>query len=226
MKEEKSKSKRRLVYYLALAFGVLLLAAATILTVYFVTERSSTLSEEPPIEDPSEPSGPSEPEGPSDPSGPSDPVEPDQPGEPSSGETEKFVMPIQAASCSVSYDDIYHNRTVGWIYRHKAVDFMADAGVDVVCMADGVVESVSYSEETGNLVVVDHGGNLKSYYRFVEPETALHAGMTISKGQKIGTVAEAYGSERADGTHLHFEIKLGEDPEDPAKYLESILQEK
>ena len=226
MKEEKSRSKRKLVYYLALAFGVLLLAAATILTVYFVTDRSSTLAEEPPVEDPSEPSGPSDPSDSTEPSGPSDPSVPDQPGEPSSGETEKFVAPVNAPSCTVTYNEIYHNKTVGWIYRHKAVDFLAEAGAEVVSMADGVVESVSYSDETGNLVVVDHGGALKSYYRFVEPDAALHAGMTISKGQKIGTVAEAYGSERADGTHLHFEIKLNEDPEDPAKYLESLLQDK
>lgn len=219
MKEEKTGSKRKLLYYVALALGVLLLVAATVLTVYFVRESNEVLEAPPanePADDPTLGGGEEEP--------PASGGE--EPGEPSGGETEQFVSPIENTPCSVVYNEIYYNETLGWIYRHKAVDFVADAGTDVHAMADGVIESVSKSEETGNLVVVNHGGDLRTYYRFVEPDDTLVAGTKVQKGDKIGTVANAYGIERHNGTHLHFEIKLGKDYADPAEYLEYVLQEK
>lgn len=222
MKEEKTSSKKKVLYYVALAFGVLLLVAATVLTVYFVRESNEVL-EAPPADEPIDDGPVSGGEEQQPPTSGGDVNEPD---EPSGGETEQFVAPIENTPCSVVYNEIYYNETLGWIYRHKAVDFVADAGTDVHAMADGVIESVSKSEETGNLVVVNHGGDLRTYYRFVEPNDQLVAGAKVQKGEKIGTVANAYGIERHNGTHLHFEIKLGKDYADPAEYLENVLQEK
>lgn len=216
MKEEKTKSKKRWLYYLVLAVCVLLLTAATVLTVYFVTDGG--VSVEPPSLD--VPSGGGEQNTPQTPSGD------DEPDEPSGGETVRFVSPIEGAEYTVKYDEIYKNVTLGWIYRHKAADFKAEAGVQVRCMADGTVEEVSYSEETGNLIVVDHGDGLKTVYRFVEPAKGISSGKKIAKGDTLGTVAEAYGIERNDGTHLHLEIIVGENFVDPAGYLEGILDEK
>ena len=93
-------------------------------------------------------------------------------------------------------------------------------------MADGTVESVSISKELGNLIVIDHGDGLKTFYRFVEPTEGLAAGQKVTKGQKIGEVAAAYGSEACGGEHLHLEITLGGDYVDPSDYLEPVLEEK
>ena len=45
---------------------------------------------------------------------------------------------------------------------------------------------------------------------------ALSVGDTLEKGQIIGYLAESYGFESADETHLHFELKKDE------KYIEII----
>lgn len=210
MKEENAKPKRKWLYYVVLGVCALLLIAATVLTVYFVTNGTGEVLETPPAGDVQEPDN-----------------KPDDGNVPSGGEgTVQFVSPIEGASYTIEYDTIYVNKTLGWIYRHKALDFQAAAGTDVLCMADGKVESISYCEETGNIIVVDHGDDLKTIYRFVEPASTLKEGASLKKGEKIGTVADAYGIERKDGEHLHLEITLKGDNVDPTSYIGKDLTEK
>ena len=206
MKETKTKSKKRLIYYLVLAVSVLLLVAATVLTVYFVTNGGgNVLEEKPPVEDPDDPNDPDEPSG---------------------GDSVRFVSPIENATYKVEYGTIYANKTLGWYYRHKAVDFAADEGTAVRSMSDGKIESISYSEETGNIIVIDHGDNLRTCYRFVEPASGLRVGDEVKMGQTIGSVAAAYGTEKFDGTHLHLEVMLGKLYVDPTAYLDSTIEDK
>ena len=206
MKETKTKGKKRLIYYLVLAVSVFLLVAATVLTVYFVTSGANkVLDEKPPVEIPDDPNPPDEPSG---------------------GDKVKFVSPIEDGVYKVEYGTIYTNRTLGWIYRHRALDFACDEGTIVRAMSDGKVESISYSEETGNIITIDHGDNLRSYYRFIEPASGLKAGDEVKMGQTIGTVAAAYGSERFDGAHLHLEVTLKNHPVDPAAYLDYTVEDK
>lgn len=211
--KEQTKSKKRWLFYLVLAVGVLLLAAATVLTVYFLTKGGDQiLVEEPPVIADPDPIVPDAP--------------PEEPSEPSSGQTVRFVSPVENASPKVNFYDVYDNKTLGWGYYHKAIDYDAAEGSTVRCIGDGVVESVTYSEFTGNLVVIDHGDGLRSYYRFVEPVDGLGKGEKVTRGEAIGTVAGAYGIERFDGVHLHFYMSLGTKPVNPTDYLDVLLEEK
>lgn len=213
---EKTVKKKRLIYYIILAVSVLLLIAAAILTVYFVTGGNRTTLEAPPA-DGGEPSDP----------GDNQPGEGQEPSKPSEGDdTVLFASPLDYEDLSVMYRQIYHNRTTESIYRHNGVDIAAETGTAVKCMAEGTVETVSLSSETGNVIVVNHGGGLKSLYRFVEPVEGLHVGQVVAKGEQIATVAEAYGREAADGAHLHLEIFLSEKNVDPTPYLEPTYSEK
>lgn len=215
MKEEKTKNKKRILYYCILTISVLLLAAAIVLTVYFVTDKSGDVLDNP--NNPNEPANPDDPDEPDDPSGPTggDNVDPNP-----------YVAPIASAKYSMEYGEVYKNNTVGWIYRHYAIDFTAEAGTEVCAMAEGTVADVSYSKELGNLIVVDHGNGLQSRYAYVEPVSGLGVGQKVKKGEKIGTVADEYGSEYKDGPHLHFEVKEGNKSVNPTKYFEAYLEEK
>ena len=93
-------------------------------------------------------------------------------------------------------------------------------------MADGEVETVSYNDKTGNYIIVNHGNGLRTLYRFVEPVKGLGKGAEVKKGAVIGTVAEAYGSEFKDGTHLHFEVSVNNVAKNPADYFEVVQEEK
>jgi murein DD-endopeptidase MepM/ murein hydrolase activator NlpD len=67
----------------------------------------------------------------------------------------------------------------------------------------------------GNHVIIDHGNGFTTLYAhltsiFVEP------GMTVSQGQQIGTMGSTGNST---GPHLHFEVRYGGVPYNPASYL-------
>ena len=220
MKEEKTTTKKKTLYYVLIGISVLLLAAAIVLTVYFTTGTPSDIAETP---GDNQGTLPGEDETPGENEDPDDQEEPDKP---TGGETEQYVLPVAAESCSVEHNAIYANASVGTYYRHTGVDFAADAGAEVYAMADGVVSRISLSEELGNLITIDHGDGLTMTYRFVEPAEGLSVGATVEQGACIGTVAEAYGSEAADGTHLHLEVSLNGSPVDPNAYLDLTYDEK
>lgn len=212
MKQEKTKGKKRILYYCILTVSVLLLAAAIVLTVYFVSDQSGEVLDNP--NNPNEPVNPNEPE------------DPNKPTTGDNVDSNPFVAPVALATYKMEYGDIYQNETVGWIYRHYAIDFTADAGTEVVSMADGTVTEVSPNRYSGNRITIDHGNGVQSCYTFVEPVAGLGVGQKVKKGEKIAEVAEAYGSEYKDGTHLHFEVKEGKKTVNPTKYFEAFLEEK
>lgn len=219
MKEEKTKSRKKVLYYVLIAVSVLLLAAAIVLTVYFTTGAPNDIAETPGDNQGTLPGDDETPGGDED----DDQEEPD---EPTGGETEQYVLPVAAESCSVEHNAIYANAAIGMYYRHSGVDFAAEAGAEVYAMADGVVKSVSLSEQLGNLITITHDDGLETTYRFVEPVETLDVGDTVAAGEVIAHVAEAYGTESHDGTHLHFEVTQDGEQEDPANYLDLVYEEK
>ena len=212
MKEEKTKSKKRLIYYLVLAVSVLLLIAATVLTVYFVAGDAEPTLDVPPYTDPDEPDAPGG-------------VTPDVPDTPSGGEAVRFIAPVEAPA-STEYAFIYGNKVLRWYYRHNAIDFAAEEGAAVCAMSDGVVRTIYERPETGNYIVIDHGDNLQSVYRFIEIDSKIRVGDTIKQGQKLGTVAAAYGIEKAEGTHLHLEMVKNGKNVNPLDYIDVVFEEK
>lgn len=91
--------------------------------------------------------------------------------------------------------------------RHSGIDYVVDTdGTQVSAPAAGEVVFAGYLELTGNTLVIEHGGGLKSYFYFVT-ELGASAGETVEKGQKIGT-------QNIVDT-LHYEIKIGNQSIDP-----------
>lgn len=152
------------------------------------------------------------------------PDDDNQGGEQTTTTPEGFVLPIQSAVATNGFG-FFYNQTLNNYYEHEGIDFSADAGVSVVAVDDGIVESIYTTDVlSGTEIVIDHGNGLKTVYRFVTHADGLKAGDKVSKGQTIATVAEANGSEYKDGAHLHFEVLKNGKNVDPVTYLS--LEEK
>ncbi len=99
--------------------------------------------------------------------------------------------------------------------KHKGLTFTGKAGDPVVASADGrVVYAGSGLRGYGNLVIIKHGGDYLTAY--AHNQTLLvKEDQVVRKGQKIAEM----GSTDADRVQLHFEIRKGGKPVDPAKQL-------
>ncbi|MDD4445568.1 MAG: M23 family metallopeptidase [Eubacteriales bacterium] len=89
--------------------------------------------------------------------------------------------------------------------RHSGIDIAVPTGTPVLASNSGRVvraESIIY---TGNTVVIEHGGGLKTYYYHMN-SLDVKEGQHVERGTLIGKVGSTGYST---GAHLHFEVKMG-----------------
>ncbi|MCQ2431144.1 MAG: M23 family metallopeptidase [Clostridia bacterium] len=72
----------------------------------------------------------------------------------------------------------------GTKYQHQGVDYLVREGTDIQAVNDGVVIYVGATDLSGNIVVVEHGLGLKSWYCHLS-ETKVSKGDTVHKGDVI-----------------------------------------
>lgn len=99
---------------------------------------------------------------------------------------------------------------------HPGIDISASLGKSVTAGADGRVIFAGREPGYGALVVIDHGGDLDTYYGHL---SALYVreGQSVRRGQPIGAVG---ATGRATGAHLHYEVRVHGTPVDPQRYLD------
>lgn len=99
--------------------------------------------------------------------------------------------------------------------NHKGTDFAAPTGTPIYAAADGTVTSARYSGKAGNMIVINHGSGLQTYYMHCS-KLYVSAGTKVTKGQNIGAVGTTGNST---GPHLHFQVMSGGRPVNPMNYL-------
>ena len=124
------------------------------------------------------------------------------------------TMPVEMGYYSSNYgyrvDPITGRSTF-----HTGVDLIAPPGTPVVAAAGGVVSTVAYVAEYGNIVDVDHDNGLTTRYAHLS-KSVVRVGDVVMKGQKIALVGN---TGRTTGPHLHFEVREKGIPLNPNKFL-------
>lgn len=98
---------------------------------------------------------------------------------------------------------------------HSGQDIEAASGDPVVAGASGIVTFVGWQNGYGQLVVVDHGGGLTTRYGHLSHIDVVQ-GQTVARSQFIGRVGS---TGRSTGPHLHYEVRINDEPVDPMQYL-------
>ena len=99
--------------------------------------------------------------------------------------------------------------------NHTGLDIAATTGTPIKVMADGVVTNASYSGSYGNLVKVDHGNGVETWYAHTS-KMYVKKGQEVKAGDEIATVGSTGNST---GPHLHLEIRLNGEHINPQKYV-------
>ena len=85
---------------------------------------------------------------------------------------------------------------------HTGLDISASAGTGIRAIAQGTVSFAAYKGTYGNLVIVDHGNGIQSYY-------AHCSALYVSPGQSVGpgtTIAAVGSTGNSTGPHLHLSL--------------------
>ena len=124
--------------------------------------------------------------------------------------TEPFIQPVQGR-ISTEFGLYRYTNGSKTATRHTGIDIAAAEGTNVPASNAGRVVFAGDVIITGNSVVIEHGGGLKTYYYHLSAIN-VKEGDLVEQGDIIGKVGS---TGYATGPHLHFEVKLGEYPLSP-----------
>ncbi|BBH23940.1 metalloendopeptidase [Paenibacillus baekrokdamisoli] len=100
---------------------------------------------------------------------------------------------------------------------HAGMDMAVPKGTPIYAAESGIVIVAQWWNGYGNCVIINHGGGLWTIYGHIrEGGIEVEKGQTVKRGQKI---AEVGSTGISTGNHLHFEVRMNENPVNPAPYL-------
>jgi murein DD-endopeptidase MepM/ murein hydrolase activator NlpD len=103
----------------------------------------------------------------------------------------------------------------GGIEVHPGLDIAAPYGTPVRASGAGEVLFAGTDPGYGQLVILAHGGNVVTMYGHLS-SIAVHEHARVQQGDVVGAVGN---TGRVTGTHLHFEVRVADEPVDPQRYI-------
>lgn len=105
---------------------------------------------------------------------------------------------------------------------HTGLDISGKMGQPIYAPADGTVKSIGKAGPYGNLIIIEHEGDIQTWYGHLS-KFSVEPGDPVIRGQMIGLIG-ATGA--ATGPHLHYEIRVSGIPINPTKYvLDTVTDE-
>lgn len=197
--ENKKNKKKILLSYLILAACLLVIAAVTVTVIFTLRTDGNLTIDVPNQEEPDDP-----------------PVE-EQPTD----TTDEFILPVKQATVTSTHATFRYDVSLQHYSEHTGMDFEGEVGDEVYAVRNGTVKEVVTGDKLfANYVVLEHDNGVTTTYMYIDIADGLKVGDTVSRGDVIGTIAEASGAEFNQGAHLHFELCVDNVQKDPSDYLD------
>ncbi len=101
-------------------------------------------------------------------------------------------------------------------HLHKGVDLVAPLGTPILAAQSGKVRSVVTDQSGyGNRIIIDHNDSISTTYSHLQ-KTFVKQGQEVLIGEQIATCGS---TGRSTGPHLHFEVILNQEVQDPKSYF-------
>ena len=99
---------------------------------------------------------------------------------------------------------------------HAGLDFRGPIGAPIYAAARGTVSYAGVRQGYGSCIEITHGNGLLTRYAHMSAFRA-RVGQTVAAGDTIGAIGS---SGRSTGPHLHFEVRINDQPVNPRPFLE------
>lgn len=98
---------------------------------------------------------------------------------------------------------------------HTGIDIACPTGTNVVAANYGKVIKAGWNNSYGYMLMVDHGGSIVTLYAH-NSNLLVQTGDVVSRGQ---TIAKSGSTGSSTGPHLHFEVRVNGDYQNPRKWI-------
>jgi murein DD-endopeptidase MepM/ murein hydrolase activator NlpD len=126
--------------------------------------------------------------------------------------TQPVTVGFQSSGFGWRFDPFHGRSTL-----HGGIDFAAPAGTPIQAAAAGVVITAERHAQFGNMLEIDHGNGIVTRYAHASKLFA-RVGEIVERGQHVASVG---ATGRATGAHLHFEVLVNGEHQDPQIFLSS-----
>lgn len=106
----------------------------------------------------------------------------------------------------------FGNRGTG---THTGIDLNTVSGNNIYAAADGKIVFSAYKGSYGNLIIIDHGNNIQTYYGQCS-KLLKSEGEDVKQGEVIAQIGSTGNST---GPHLHFEVRKDGVAVNPQDYI-------
>ena len=103
---------------------------------------------------------------------------------------------------------------------HSGTDFRAAEGTSIKAPNAGMVVLAADLYFSGNVVIIDHGWGLYSYFAHLS-SIAVEEGVRVGQGEVVGDVG---ATGRVTGPHLHWTVRLNDARVDPLSLMQLFPQ--
>ena len=100
---------------------------------------------------------------------------------------------------------------------HEGIDLGGDRGARIRATQAGTVIHAGREGAYGISVVIDHGMGITTRYAHLKT-ASVRKGQKVRQGQPLGIIGS---TGRSTGRHLHYEVRLDDQPIDPHPFLEA-----
>ena len=100
---------------------------------------------------------------------------------------------------------------------HAGLDFRGPIGAPIYAAAAGTVSYAGVRSGYGNCVEISHGNGLLTRYAHMS-RIESRIGQAVKPGEVIGRIGS---TGRSTGPHLHFEVRINDQPVNPRPFLEA-----
>lgn len=141
----------------------------------------------------------------------------------SAGSASEYIMPVEGEIImEYSTDMPIYWQTLDQYMTHSGIDIASAAGAPVQACAAGTVTKIEENGKMGITVEINHGNDLISVYSNLASDGLVELGEVVKKGAVIGKVGQSAMLEFESPDHLHFEMRLGENPVNPGDYFTTL----
>jgi len=113
--------------------------------------------------------------------------------------------PLNFTRISSNFDSTRRHPILNTIRAHEGVDYAAPIGTPIRAAGDGKVIFRGVQGGYGNVIILQHGGNITTLYGHMSRFGNAKVGARVAQGEVIGYVGQ---SGLATGPHLHYEYRI------------------